>query len=114
MNPPKACQVDPQLQSERRQREPASEITIHLTIFGATTKFFQATSSKGQRRQGLRRKVWGSAEEDLLLILWRGQGPYYKNVPNHYLEVEGNRRSRSSAESAEAGLAHCFVPLPTY
>jgi hypothetical protein len=34
---------------------------IYLTIFGATTKPFQATSSKGQRRQGLWRKIWGSA-----------------------------------------------------
>jgi hypothetical protein len=110
-NPPEACQVDPQLQSERRQREPASVVTIHLTIFGAKAKLFQATSSKGQRRQGLRRKIWGSAQEDLLLILWWGQGPYYKNVPNHHLEAKGDSRSRSLAESAEAGIAHFFVPL---
>jgi hypothetical protein len=32
-------------------------------------------------------------------------------VPNHYSEAKGDRRSRSSAESAEAGLAHCFVPF---
>jgi hypothetical protein len=32
-------------------------------------------------------------------------------LPNHYSETKGDRRSRSSAESAEAGLAHCFVPL---
>jgi hypothetical protein len=43
------------------QRKSVSEVTIYLTIFGATTKLLQATSSKGQRRQGLRRKVWGSA-----------------------------------------------------
>jgi hypothetical protein len=30
---------------------------VHLTIFGPTAKLFQATSSKGQRRQGLRRKI---------------------------------------------------------
>jgi hypothetical protein len=35
-------------------------------------------------------------------------------VPNHHLEAEGDSRRRSSAEPAEAGLAHCFVPLPTY
>jgi hypothetical protein len=58
---PRHVRVDPQLQSERRQRKPTSEVTIHLTIFGATTKLFQAASSKGQRRQGLRRKIWGSA-----------------------------------------------------
>jgi hypothetical protein len=110
-NPPEACQVDPQLQSERQQRKPASEVTVHLTIFGAIAKLFQAASSKGQRRQGLRRKIWGSTQEDLLLILWWGQGPYYKNVPNHRLEAKGDRRSRSSAESAKPGLAHCFVPL---
>jgi hypothetical protein len=37
-----------------------SEVTIYLTIFEATTKLLQATSAKGQRHQGLRRKVWGS------------------------------------------------------
>jgi hypothetical protein len=35
----------------------ASEVAIHLTIFGATAKLFQATSSKGKRRQGLRGKI---------------------------------------------------------
>jgi hypothetical protein len=30
---------------------------------------------------------------------------------NHYSETKGERRMRSSAESAEAGLVHCFVPL---
>jgi hypothetical protein len=89
----------------------ASEVTVHLTIFGATAKLFQAASSKGQRRQGLRRKIWGPAQKDILLILWLGKGPYYKNVPNHYSEAKGDRRSRSSAESVEEGLAHCFVPL---
>jgi hypothetical protein len=44
--------VDSQLQSERRQREPASEVTIHITTFGATTKLFQATSSKGRGARG--------------------------------------------------------------
>jgi hypothetical protein len=117
-NPPEACQVNPQLQSEWRQRKPAPEATVHLTIFGATTKLLQATSSKGQRRQGLRRKIWGSAQEDLLLILWWGQGPYYKNVPNHHYDAKGDRRSRSSAELAEAGVLHtasCHSPyIPEY
>jgi hypothetical protein len=76
-----------------------------------SSKLLQAASSKGQRRQGLRRMIWGSVQEDLLLILWWGQWPYYKNVPNHYSEAKGDRWNRSSAESAEAGLAHCFVPL---
>jgi hypothetical protein len=90
---------------------PAPEATTHLTVFGTAAKLLPATSSKRQRRQGLRRKIWGSAQENLLLILWRRQGPHYKNVPNHYSKTKGDRRSRSSAESAEAGLAHCFVPL---
>jgi hypothetical protein len=33
----------------------------HNASFGAATKLFPAASSKRQRRQGLRRKVWGSA-----------------------------------------------------
>jgi DNA-binding transcriptional LysR family regulator len=32
-------------------------------------------------------------------------------VPNHHSEAKGDSRSRSSVEPAEAGLAHCFVPL---
>jgi hypothetical protein len=110
-NSPKACQVDPQLQPERWQGKSASKVTVHLTTFGATAKLFHAANSKGQKHQGLRRNIWGSTEEDLLFILWWGQGPYYKNVPNHYSEAKGNRRSRSSVESAKAGLAHCFVLL---
>jgi hypothetical protein len=89
----------------------SSQSIAHLTVFRTAAKLLQAASSKGQRRQGLRRKIWGSAQENLLLILWWGQGPYYKTVPNHYSEAKGDSRSRSSAESAEAGLAHCFVPL---
>jgi hypothetical protein len=54
----------------RQRREEAyrfSEITrgfggrVHPRHVRATAKLIQATSSKGQRRQGLRRKVWGSA-----------------------------------------------------
>jgi hypothetical protein len=36
---------------------------------GAATELSAAPSSKGQRRQGLRRKVWGSTQENLLPIL---------------------------------------------
>jgi hypothetical protein len=42
----------------------------HSSVFRAAAKLLQATSSKGQRRQGLWRKIWGSAQENLLLILW--------------------------------------------
>jgi hypothetical protein len=94
-NSPEACQVDPQLQSERWQGKPAPEVTVQLTIFGATTKLLQAASSKGQRRQELRRKIWGSTHENLLLILWWRQGSHYKNVSNHHSEAEGDRWSRS-------------------
>jgi hypothetical protein len=38
--------------------------------FGAAAELSSASSSKGQRCQGLRRKIWGSAKENLLLILW--------------------------------------------
>jgi hypothetical protein len=44
-----------------------------------------------------------------------GQGPYYKNVPNHPLEAKGDSRSRSSAEPAE--IRSCTLlraTLPTY
>jgi hypothetical protein len=93
------------------RRKPASEATTYLTVFGTAAKLLQATSSKGQRRQGLRRKIWGSAQKNLLLILWWGQRPHYKSLLDHYSEVERDYRSRSSAESAEASLTYCFVPL---
>jgi hypothetical protein len=52
------------------KRKPASEVTAHLTVFGTAAKLLQVASSKGQMRQGLWRKIWGSAQENLLLILW--------------------------------------------
>jgi hypothetical protein len=64
-----------------------------------------------ERQHVLRRKIWGSALENLLLILWRGQGPYYKNVPDHYSDAKRDCRSRSSVESVEAGFTYCFVLL---
>jgi hypothetical protein len=44
--------------------------TIFFTSFGAEAKLFSAASAKGQRRQGLWRKIWRSAKKDLLPILW--------------------------------------------
>jgi hypothetical protein len=49
---------------------PVSEATAQLAVFRIAAKLLQATSSKGPRWQGLRRKIWGSAQENLLLILW--------------------------------------------
>jgi hypothetical protein len=46
-----------------------------------------------------------------LLILWRRQGPHYKNVPDYHSEVEGDCQSRSPAELAEASFTYCFVLL---
>jgi hypothetical protein len=85
--------------------------TTQLTIFRTAAKLHQATSSKGPRRQGLRRKIWGSAQENLLLILWWGQRPHYKNVTDHHSETEGDCWTRSLAESAETDFTHYFVPL---
>jgi hypothetical protein len=50
--------------------KPVSEATTQLTVFGTVAKLLQATSFKGQRRQGLQRKIWGSAQKNLLFILW--------------------------------------------
>ena len=68
-----------------------------------------ATSSKRQRRQGLRRKIRRSTKETVLLVLWRKQGPYHQDVPYYNPEAKGNSRSCISTSSAEAGHAHCFV-----
>jgi hypothetical protein len=52
------------------QRRLVSEATTQLIVFRTATKLLRATSSKGPRRQGLQRKIWGPAHEILLLILW--------------------------------------------
>jgi hypothetical protein len=46
-----------------------------------------------------------------LLIIWRRQGPHYKNVPYYHSEAKGDCRSRSPAEPAEASFTYCFVLL---
>jgi hypothetical protein len=61
-------QINP-LYSELRQGKSATEATIFLPGFGAATELSTAPSSKGQRCQGLRRKVWGSTQENLFPIL---------------------------------------------
>ena len=50
--------------------ESIAKATILLASFGAAAKLFSAASAKGQRRQGLRGKIWGSAKKNLLPILW--------------------------------------------
>jgi hypothetical protein len=47
-----------------------AKATVLLASFGAAAKLFPAASAKGQRRQGLRGKIWGSTKKNLLLILW--------------------------------------------
>jgi hypothetical protein len=58
----------------------------------------------------------GASGEDLEIRLERSTAysvvrtrAILQEVPNHHLEAKGDSRSRSSTESAEAGLAHCFV-----
>ena len=46
-----------------------------------------------------------------MLILWRGQRPHYKNLPDHHLEAKRDCQSRSSIESVEASPTYCFVPF---
>jgi hypothetical protein len=36
---------------------------------------------------------------------------HYKNMSDHHSEAKRDCRSRSPAESVEAGLTYCFVPL---
>ena len=82
---------------------------MFLAGFGAIAKLLQTTSSKRQRRQGLRRKIWRSTEKNLLLILRWEQRPYYQDVPCYYSEAKGNSWSSSTTSSAEAGHAYSFV-----
>jgi hypothetical protein len=46
----------------------------HFTVFRTAAKFLQATSSKGQRRQGLRRKIWGSSRKIYCLFCGEDKG----------------------------------------
>jgi hypothetical protein len=73
--------------------EATPKTTTQLPIIRAATKFLQATSSKRQRGQKLRRKIWRSAQETVLLVLRRGQRPHHKNVPSHDSEAERDCRS---------------------
>jgi hypothetical protein len=66
---------------------------------------------QGAEAPGASEEDMGSAQENLLLILWRGQRPHYKNLPDHHTEAKGDCRSRSSTESAEASPTYCFVPF---
>jgi hypothetical protein len=65
--------------------------------------------------------VAGASEEDmgispgnLLLILWWGQGPHYKNMPGHHSEAKRDCWSWSTAGSAKAGFTYCFVLFSLY
>jgi hypothetical protein len=69
---------------------------------------------QGVEAAGALEEEWGSAQETLLLILWWGHGPHYKNMPGHHPEAKRDCRSRSTTESAEAGFTHCFVLLSLY
>jgi hypothetical protein len=82
---------------------------VLLTGFGATTNFLPTTSSKRQRRQGLRRKIRRSTKETILLVLWRKQGPYHQDMSYYNPEAKGDSRSCISTSSAEAGHAYCFI-----
>jgi hypothetical protein len=66
---------------------------------------------QGAEAVGLRRKIWGSTQKTIFLILWWRQGQHYKNMPGHHSEAKRDCRSRSAAESAEAGFTYCFVLL---
>jgi hypothetical protein len=46
------------------------QATTLFTSFGPTAEFFSAASAKGQRRQGLRGKVWRPAKKNILHVLW--------------------------------------------
>jgi hypothetical protein len=78
---------------------------------GQQQSSFRPPTPRGRGARGLRRKIWGPAQEDLLLILWWRQGPQYKNVSNHHPKEKGDCRSRSPTKSTEASPAHCFVPF---
>jgi hypothetical protein len=60
---------------------------------GQQQSSFRPPALRGQRRQGLRRGLRGSAQKALLLILWRRQGPNYKNTRSYNPEAKGDGRS---------------------
>jgi hypothetical protein len=72
-------------------------------IFG---RQLQEAEAPGASEEGL-----GINLEKILLILWWGQGPYYKDVSCHHSETKENSRSCISAEPTEASHAYCFVSL---
>jgi hypothetical protein len=54
----------------QRREEPFRFSEMTRGFGGRFHKLCSAASAKGQRRQGLRGKIWGSAKKNLLSILW--------------------------------------------
>src|SRR5688500_12756599 len=67
--PQGSSQASGQQQSSFRPPAPLAPLPLGAG-FGATTKLLPAAGSKRQRRQGLRRKIWRSTKENILLVLW--------------------------------------------
>jgi hypothetical protein len=81
-------------------------ILVQMTIGGIIPKHNNTTlNHQGRNKvlsghqlqevegQKLRRKIWRSAQETILFVLWRRQRAYHKDVPSHDSEVERNCRS---------------------
>jgi hypothetical protein len=72
------------------KRQSYSRASAQVPVIRNTTKLLQATSSKKQRRKKLRWKVQLPTKKVVLLILWRRQRTYNKDVPSHDPETKGN------------------------
>jgi hypothetical protein len=80
---------------------------------GQQQSSFRLPATRGRGARGFEGRYGDQPRKVYCLFCGEDKG-HTKNVPNHHSEAKGDRRSRSSAESAEAGLAHCFVPFSLY
>jgi hypothetical protein len=76
---------------------------------GQQQSSFRPPAPRGRGTRGFRGRFGDQPRK--IYCLFCGEDKGYKNVPHHHSEAKADSRSRSSAEPAEAGLAHCFVPL---
>jgi hypothetical protein len=78
---------------------------------GQQQSSFRPPAPRGRDGSGFGRRYGDQPRKIYCLFCGEDKGHTNKNVPNHYSEAKGDCRNRSSAESAEAGFTHCFVPL---
>jgi hypothetical protein len=78
---------------------------------GQQQSYLRPPAPRGRGTRGFKGRFGDQPRKIYCLFCGEDKGPYYKDVPCHHSEIEGNSRSCSSAEPAEAGHAYCSISL---